>query len=162
MPDENTELVFEDFVRARKLYWEQEAGNTAGGAASPKSSGASLAQDGGDFILYSAGPRGIFGVLEDFDESGWFYLYDAKQRKVWKSALIYERANVLVQEEVVDIAWAADDSACGLALWGEFRAFFGLSSNLQLLKPVMDSEERGIPAAEWPAGFEQYLEKKID
>lgn len=162
MPDENTDLAYEDFVRARKLYWQQEAGDTASGAVPPKSDGASLAQDGGDFILYSAGPRAIFGVLEDCDQSGWFYLYDAKQRKVCKSALIYERANVAVQEEVVDIAWAADDSVCGLALWGEFRAFFGLSSNLQLLKPVMDSEERGIPAGEWPAGFEHYLEKEID
>lgn len=160
MPDENTELAYEDFVRARKQYWQQEAGNTSSAAVRPKSDGVSLAQDGGDFILYSAGPQGIVGVLEDCDQSGWFYLYDAKQRKVCKSALIYERANVAVQEEVVDIAWAADDSACGLALWGEFRAFFGLSSNLQLLKPVMDSEERGIPSGEWPAGFEHYLEKK--
>lgn len=161
MPDENAELSYEDFVRARR-HWQDGAKSSDTDVTPPKSGGASLAKDGSDFMLYSAGPRGIFAVFEDFDQSGWFYLYDAMQRKVLKSAHIYDRDNVLVQEEVVDVAWAADDSSCGLALWGEFRAFFGVSSDLQLRKPMMDSEERGIPAAQWPAGFEQYLEKKID
>jgi hypothetical protein len=29
-------------------------------------------------------------------------------------------------------------------------------------KPVMNAEEDGIPASDWPAGFERYLEKEID
>ncbi|MGH9677968.1 MAG: DUF2251 domain-containing protein, partial [Candidatus Acidiferrum sp.] len=114
------------------------------------------------FVLYSAGPEEMFAVFEEFDLTGWFYLYDAKQRKILKAAHIYNREKVSVEEDIVDIGWAADDSACGLALWGEFRAFLGVRNSLELRKPLMNSEERGIPAAEWPAGFEHYLEQKIE
>lgn len=161
MPEDRAELSFEEFVRARKAC-RRQAQADSGDATSPQSQASSPAQDGGDFLLYSAGPRGLFAVFEDFERSGWFYLYDAQQRKILKSARIYDRENVLVQEEVVDIGWAANDSACGLALWGEFRAFFALSGDVELHKPMHDSEERGIPAEKWPPGFEHYLEKKVD
>lgn len=162
MLEDRTELSFEEFVRARKAWRGQELANSGDATSQPQPQASSLAQDGGDFLLYSAGPRGLFAVFEDFEQSGWFYLYDAPQRRILKSAHIYDRENVLVQEEVVDIGWAADDSACGLALWGEFRAFFGLCGDVELHKPIQDSEERGIPAENWPPGFEHYLEKKVD
>lgn len=162
MNEELSELSYQDFVLARKLHQQQEPKNAAKGAVVSESEKASLVDEDSHFILYSDGPEGIFAVFEESDQTGWFYLYDAKQRKILKAAHVYDRVNVAVEEDVVDIGWAADDSACGLALWGEFRAFFGLSTDLLLRKPVMDSEERGIPAAEWPAGFDHYLEKKFD
>jgi hypothetical protein len=119
-------------------------------------------EDSGNFMLYSAGPEGFFAVFEDSAEAGWFYLYGAKQHAILKSALIYNRANVLVDEDVVDIGWAVDGSVCGLAVWGEFRAFLGVSNAVEIRKPVKDAEERGIPSNEWPAGFDRYLEKTID
>lgn len=160
MNEEHSELNYQDFVRARKLHWQQD--ETSAATAQPALEKAALVDEDSNFILYSDGPEGIFPVFEDSDQTGCFYLYDSKQRKILKAAQIYDRANVTVGEDVVDIGWAADESACGLALWGEFRAFFGLSNDLLLLKPVADPEERGIPTAEWPAGFEHYLEKKID
>jgi hypothetical protein len=161
MPDENAELSYEEFARARKLYQRPETANGNHGAPAGASA-TSLVQDGSDFMLYSAGPRKIFAVFEDFSQAGWFYLYDAAQQKILKSAYIYNRANVAVEEDVIDIGWAADDSACGLALWGEFRAFLGVSSDMHIAKPVTNSEDSGIPPAKWPAGFELYLEKKIE
>jgi len=107
-------------------------------------------------------PEGIFAVFEDSDQGGWFYLYSAPQKKILKCADIYNRSNVAVDEDVVDIGWAADGSACGLAVWGEFRAFLGISTDLEIRKPVMNAAEDGIDAKDWPAGFERYLEKKID
>jgi hypothetical protein len=152
MNEELSELSYEDFVQARKMHWQQ----APNGAARAKD------EDSSNFMLYAPGPEGFFAVFEDSSETGWFYLYGAKQHAILKSAHIYNRANVLVDEDVVDIGWAADGSACGLAVWGEFRAFLGVANDLKIGKPVMDAEERGIPSAEWPAGFDRYLETKIE
>jgi hypothetical protein len=160
MPDENGQLSYEDFVRARKLYWQPGVKPVTKGAIPPD--GTSLVQEGSDFMLYSAGPGGIFAVFEDFSQSGWFYLYDGQQQKVLKSAYVYNRSNVAVEEDVIDIGWATDDSCCGLAVWGEFRAFLGISNDVHFEHPVANADEHGIPSAKWPAGFELYLEKKPD
>jgi len=152
MNEELSELSYEDFVQARKLHRQQ----ATSGVASAKE------DDSGNFMLYSPGPEGFFAVFEDSAETGWFYLYGAKQRAVLKSAHVYDRASVLVDEDVVDIGWAVDGSACGLAIWGEFRAFLGVTNDLKVTKPVLDAEERGIPSSEWPTGFDRYLETKID
>jgi hypothetical protein len=162
MNEELSELSYEEFDRARNLHWQQEAKNAGRSVAPPESGTASAAENASSFMLYAPGPEGVFAVFEDSAETGWFYLYGAKQRAILKCAHIYNRANVLVDEDVVDIGWAVDGSACGLAVWGEFRAFLGVSNDLQLRKPVMDAEERGIPASDWPAGFDRYLETKID
>lgn len=162
MNEELTELSYEEFVRARKLHWQQKAIKTGENAARPENDPTPTAENAGNFMLYAPGPAGIFAVFEDSSRAGWFYLYGAKQRSILKSAHIYDRAGVAVDEDVVDIGWAEDGSACGLAVWGEFRAFLGVSKELELQKPVMDAEERGIPGSEWPAGFDRYLEKKID
>jgi hypothetical protein len=162
MNEELPELSYQDFVLARKLHRKEAAKSVANNAAAPDVEKKALPDEDSKFILYSDGPDGVFAVFEDSDQTGWFYLYDALQRKILKAAHIYDSANLVVEEDIVDIGWAADDSACGLALWGEFRAFFGLSKEFTLVKPVTDSEERGIPPAEWPAGFDHYVEKKFD
>jgi hypothetical protein len=165
MNEEISELIYEDFVRARNLYWHQQFAKNDGEAAVVLKKPAVAPTSGEDvsnFMLYAPGPEGVFAVFEDDDQTGWFYLYGAEHRAILKSAYIYDRSNVAVDEDVVDIGWAADGSACGLAVWGEFRAFLGVSNDLETQKPVTDAEERGIPTSHWPAGFDRYLEKKID
>ena len=160
--EELSELSYEEFVQAREQHWRKKANAPEPDEAQVENAPAAKSEDGGNFMLYSPGPEGFFAVFEDSVESGWFYLYGAKDHAILKSALIYKRANVLVDEDVVDIGWAVVGSACGLAVWGEFRAFLGVANDLELRKPVMDAEERGIPSSEWPAGFDRYLETKID
>jgi hypothetical protein len=162
MSEELSELSFEEFVRARKLFWQQEAKNAGNEVALPEKARALDGEDTGNFMLYAPGMEGIFAVFEDSDQAGWFYLYGAKQRQILRCAHIYNRANVVVDEDVVDIGWAVDGSSCGLAVWGEFRAFLGVTKDLVVRKQVMDAEQRGIPAGDWPDGFERYLEPKID
>jgi hypothetical protein len=162
MSEELCELSFEEFVRARKLYWQQEAKNAGNEVAVPEKVRALDGEDTGNFMLYAPGTEGIFAVFEDSDQAGWFYLYGAKQREIFKCAHIYNRSNVAVDEDVVDIGWAVDGSACGLAVWGEFRAFLGVSNDLEMRKPVMNAAEDGIPAKDWPAGFDRYLDTKIE
>ena len=162
MNEELPELSYEEFVRARKLYWQGEAKKSGSDEIIPKFEDVPLGDGDSSFMLYAPGAEGVFAVFEDAAETGWFYLYSAGEQAILKGAHIYDRANVIVDEDVVDIGWAADGSACGLAVWGEFRAFLGVSNNFEARKPLMDAEERGIPAGEWPAGFERYQEKKID
>ena len=160
MNEELLDLSYEEFVRARKLYWQ--AKNAGKDAVLPECGRVLMAADDSNFMLYAPGPEGIFAVFEDTDQTGWFYLYSAQQKKILRSTDIYNRANVAVEEDVVDMGWAVDGSACGLAVWGEFRAFLGISNDLAIGKPVRNAEEDGIPAADWPRGFERYLETNID
>ena len=162
MNEELSELSYEEFVRARSLYWQKEAKSAAKEMVLSENGGVPAGENSSSFMLYSTGPEGIFAIFEDSDQAGWFYLYGAKQREILKSAQIYNRSNVAVDEDVVDIGWAVDGSACGLAVWGEFRAFLGVSNALEMRKPVMNAGEDGIPATDWPAGFDRYLETKID
>lgn len=162
MNEELCDLSYEEFVRARSSYWQREAKKTEPGVVIPGFDKSKPGDDARSFMLYAPGREGVFAVFEDSAETGWFYLYGAKQHEILKCACIYNRANVIVDEDVVDIGWAADGSVCGLAVWGEFRAFLGVSNSLELRKPLMDAEERGIPASAWPAGFDRYLEEKID
>lgn len=161
MDEELFELSYQEFVSARKRYWQLEAKSAAESASQPNSETAPIIEEGNNFVLYAPGLGEIYGVFEDSGKTGWFYLYDAKQRKILKAALIYDRAKVAVDEDVVDMGWAEDGSACGLAVWGEFRAFLGASTDLELRKPVLNADEPGIPAGDWPRGFERYLEQKI-
>jgi hypothetical protein len=162
MHEELSELSYEEFVRARKSHWRKEAEGVGSAVVSPGNEATAAEEDASNFMLYAPGPEGFFAVFEDSGQAGWFYLYSAQQKRILKCADIYNRANVVVDEDVVDIGWAVDGSACGLAVWGEFRAFLGVSNDLEMRKPVMNAEEDGIPATEWPAGFDRYLEPKID
>ena len=162
MNEELSDLSYEEFVRARELHWQQEAKNAGKSVVSAEKGTTSATQNASNFMLYAPGPEGFFAVFEDSDQTGWFYLYSAKQKKILRCADIYNRANVIVDEDVVDIGWAVDGSACGLAVWGEFRAFLGVSNDLEMRKPVMNAAEDGIPAPDWPAGFDRYLEPKFD
>ena len=162
MNEELSELSYEEFVQARKLHWQQEQLNGGKDAVSAENDRKPSGENSSSFVLYAPGPEGIFAVFEDSGETGWFYLYGVLQKKILKCAHIYNRANVAVDEDVVDIGWAVDGSTCGLAVWGEFRAFLGVLKYLEIRKPVMNAEEDGIPSSDWPAGFARYLEMKID
>ena len=156
------ELANEEFVRARNLYWKHEAKSRGDGAVPPEFEKVGIGEHGSNFILYSPGPGGIFAVFEDGAETGWFYLYAQAQKKILRCAHIYDRCSVAVGEDEVDIGWAADDSVCGIAVFGQFRAFLGISSDLEIRKPMMGADEDGISTQLWPPGFEHYLENRQD
>jgi hypothetical protein len=156
------ELANEEFVRARKQYWKEDAKSLGSGVVPPDFEKVGIGADHNNFILYSPGPGGIFAVFEDGAEVGWFYLYGQTQKMILRSAHVYARSNVAVGEDEVDIGWAADDSVCGIAIFGQFRAFLGISRDLEIRKPIMSADEDGISAQDWPPGFEHYLENRPD
>ena len=159
------ELIYEDFVRARDLHMGRSTARSAAASASSNSvpGGSSIGQsssDDGSFMLYSPGPGEIFAVFEQNAEDGRFYLYDAESKHILHSAHIYDRVNAEVRDDEIDVGWAADDSACGVAVFGQFRAFLGVKSPLELRKPLADEESPGFSEAEWPRGFEHYRENR--
>ena len=162
MSDATPELAYEEFVRARKLYWKQEAKSLGNHAVLPDFEKVEIGAGDSNFILYSPGPDGIFAVFEDRAETGWFYLYGQTQKKILRCTHVYNRSNVAVGEDEVDVGWAADDSACGIAIFGRFRAFLGISNDLEIRKPIMSADENGISERDWPPGFEHYLENRPD
>jgi hypothetical protein len=162
MSEATPELSYENFVRARKLHRKQEAKSLGSDAVLADFDKIEIGENDSNFILYSPGPGGVLAVFEDDNETGWLYLYDTAQRTILRSAHVYNRADVAVAEDEVDIGWAADESVCGLAVWGQFRAFLGISNALEMRKPVVSDDEQGICAQDWPPGFEHYLEKKLD
>jgi hypothetical protein len=156
------ELSYEDFVRARKLHWKQEAKSLGDDVVLPVFENVETGPNDSNFILCSPGLPGVLGVFEDASETGWLYLYDVAQKRILRCTHVYNRANVAVQADEVDIGWAADDLVCGLAVWGQFRAFLGIRNNLEMRKPIATPDEPGILAQDWPPGFEHYLDKKLD
>jgi hypothetical protein len=156
------ELSYEDFVRARMLHWKQQAKNFDDDVVLPVCDKAETGENESNFILCSPGPPGVLAVFEDAAETGWLYLYDVAQRRILRCTHVYNRANVAVQADEVDIGWAADEAVCGLAVWGQFRAFLGIRNTLEIRKPIATPDEPGIFAPDWPSGFEHYLEKKLD
>ncbi len=156
------ELVYEDFVRARDQHTGRSSMSSQAGATASNSVPGQAAVDDGSFVLYSPGPGEIFAVFEQNAEDGRFYLYDGESKRVLRSAHVYDRINAEVHSDEIDVGWAADDSACGLAVFGQFRAFLGLKSALELRKPLANEDSPGFSEAEWPRGFEHYRENRAD
>ncbi len=163
MNEELSELSYEEFVRARKLHWQEETEKCRADALFRQKTTQPSMRRMPAISCCTRPARKVFSpCLRILAKPAGFIFTVRNSKKILKCADIYNRANVVVDEDVVDIGWAVDGSACGLAVWGEFRAFLGVSNDLEMRKPVMNAEEDGIPASEWPAGFDRYLEPKID
>jgi hypothetical protein len=86
MNEELSELSYEEFVRARNFYWQREAKKLEPGVVIPDFDKVADGEGASSFMLYAPGPEGVFAVFEDSVDTGWFYLYGAKQRAILKCA----------------------------------------------------------------------------
>ena len=153
------ELSYRDFVRSRKLYWKSEAKKLGNEVEVPSFDEVEIGDSDSNFIHWSPGPDEILAVFEDDENAGWIYLYDSKQRQILKCTHIYNRSRVDVKSEDVDVLWSDDKQSCGVAIWGQFRAFLGLSNGIEMRKPVTARDEDGFCSANWPDGFAHLLLK---
>lgn len=154
------ELKYEEFVRARDLHTGRSGTSSPASATASNSVRGEAAADDGSFVLYSPGPGEIYAVFEQNAEDGRFYLYDGESKRILRSAHVYDRINADVRDDEIDVGWAADDSACGLAVFGQFRAFLGVKSPIELRKPLANEDSPGFSEGEWPRGFEHYRENR--
>jgi len=116
MDTEQSNLTYEDFVRARKVHWMQKATALDSDVRIPQSEKIELGEDASNFMISAQGPDGLYAVFEDSDEVGWFYIYDSLSKCILKATHVYNRSNVSVGAEDVDVGWSADGEICCVAI----------------------------------------------
>lgn len=162
MSEPLADLCYEDFVRARKIHWKQEAKTLGSNSSIPAFDEVALGDDDSNFVVHAAGPASVFGVFEDAAETGWFYLFSADERRILKCTHVYNRSRVSVDSEDVFVVWSADKGTCAAAVWDQMRAFLGISNGVELRAPIIDKETPGFAADEWPDGFAHLLLRTED
>jgi hypothetical protein len=149
----NRDFPDEDFVRTRKRHWMQEAQQHDKAVAVPDINQIRLTADDSNFIISAPGATGIEAVFEDSTEVGWFYVYDVVGRRILNGTHVYNRTDVQVDSEDVDVLWSNDPETGAVAIWAEMRAFLGRHDRLQIRAQVKNRNTPGIAADEWPPGF---------
>lgn len=107
-----------------------------------------------DFIKEASGPPGLFGVFEDDGETGYLYLYEPEGQGVTRHLHIYNRTPELcVLESDVEVEWSADQTKCGVRIWGKMRGIINLASGHEGRVMLESRSTPGIDDAEWMKGF---------
>jgi hypothetical protein len=157
MESNEPEFTYEEFVRARKCHWMGEARTLGSEVVVPSFEGIQLGEDESNFMISAKGPDNLHAVFEDSDETGWFYIYDSLSKCVLKATHVYNRCDVDVESEDVDVCWSTGGDVCGVAVWGEMRAFLGVKREIEMRKRMANREADGFYASEWPEGFAHLL-----
>jgi hypothetical protein len=148
-----TEFAYEDFVRARKCHWMEEARTLGSEVDVPSFERIKLGEDESNFMISAKGPGNLHAVFEDSAETGWFYIYDSLSKCILKATHVYNRSDVNVEAEDVDISWSVGGDVCCAAVWGQMRAFLGVKREIEMRKPITSPGADGFYASEWPEGF---------
>lgn len=107
-----------------------------------------------DFIKEAPGPSGLFGVFEDDGETGYLYLYEPEGQGVTRHLHIYNRTPELdVTEADVEVEWSADQTKCGVRVWGKMRGIINVASGQEGRVMLASRSSPGIGDAEWMKGF---------
>ena len=107
-----------------------------------------------DFIKEASGPSGLFCVFEDDGETGYLYIYEPDGRGVIRHLHIYDRTpEFYVEEGDVQVQWSADQTKCGVRIWGKMRGIFNVASGQEGRVWLTSRNTPGIGDAEWMKGF---------
>jgi hypothetical protein len=161
MDKDESEFAHEDFVRARKSHWMQEARSLGSDVDVPSFERIQLDEDESNFMISANGPDNLHAVFEDSAETGWFYIYDSLSKCVLKATHVYNRRDVNVEADDVDVCWFTYGDVCCAAVWGKVRAFLGVKREIEMRKPITSPGADGFYSSEWPEGF-AYLLKTTD
>jgi hypothetical protein len=157
MDSGESEFAYEEFVKARKSHWMEEARTLGSEIEVPSSERIQLGEDESNFMISAKGPDNLHGVFEDSAETGWFYIYDSLSKCVLKATHVYNRRDVDVESEDVDVCWSTGGDVCCIAVWGQIRAFLGVKREIEMRKPITNTDADGFYASEWPEGFAHLL-----
>jgi Uncharacterized protein conserved in bacteria (DUF2251) len=161
MSDDLPVLNYQDFVRVRKLHWMKEAKNLDSQLVVPALQDVVLNGKDSRFIIDAPSPKGVFGVFEDDGDVGWLYLFRPHEQRILNCTHIYNKSNVSVDADDVDVVWSSDHETCVVAIWAKMRAFLGVSNGIEMREPVLSRDSFGIQFSRWPAGFAHLLPKGI-
>lgn len=108
------------------------------------------------FIIEAVGPDGVFGVFEDDGDTGYLYVYEPNKSSILQNLHIYNRSTeVDVQEKDVFVIWSADETKCGVVVWGQMRGIINLAGGRSFRMPLRSRGSPGVTDAEWLKGFEK-------
>jgi hypothetical protein len=118
-----SEFAYEEFVKARKSHWMEEARTLGSEIEVPSSERIQLGEDESNFMISAKGPDNLHGVFEDSAETGWFYIYDSLSKCVLKATHVYNRRDVDVESEDVDVCWSTGGMFAALPYGDKFGLF---------------------------------------
>ena len=112
-------------------------------------------EDVGDagFIVDSAGPGTLFGVLEDSGETGDLYVYDRAAGKVlaWVQVYVHGRRPAVSVEDV-EVAWSIRQDKVAARLFGTIHAIIRLEDGASVSTGLRE-QGLGIQDLHWLDGF---------
>jgi hypothetical protein len=152
-----TTSEYEDFLRARMTFWKTEARKVDPTLAVAPTSEVELEENSSHFAVSCAGPAEIVAILEDSDEVGWLYLYEPLGQRRLRCSHVYNRQCANVEADDIDVVWSMDHQTCGVAIWGQFYVFLGISNGVRMRKRIQDKDSDGFYFQEWPDGFQHFL-----
>lgn len=106
-----------------------------------------------NFIVHEPGSD-VIGVFEDDGETGYLYLYSAREQTVLRYLHIYDRSETVVVSACdVRVVRSQDRQKCGVKIWGKMRGIIDLFSDKQGRVWLENRNTPGIDDAEWLTGF---------
>ena len=107
-----------------------------------------------EFVVGLANSAGLFGIFEDAEDTGYFYLSRHMDDGIIDHLHICDHPNALgIVEEDVEVEWSRDETKCGVKIWGRFYGIFDLSASQKIGILVKDRETTPIESVDLLSGF---------
>lgn len=118
------------------------------------------------FVGDTYGPEEYVAFFEENDGTeaeipmgGFLYISDQKKDRVVRHLQIYSNPTLGIKKEDVRVFWSADNSKCGVAIWGQMRGIIDLANQKENCSLLENRHSPGITDAEWLKGFENYVDQ---
>jgi hypothetical protein len=110
--------------------------------------------------LEEEGPNGLFAIFQEDEGTGSFYVYEPTKQTVLASVRLYVRpAEIEIRESDVQVMWSADQTKCGVTVWGRMRAILDIQGRKEIFAPLENRLSNAVTDPEWLKGFEDYLDQ---
>jgi hypothetical protein len=112
-----------------------------------------------NFIVFSRGPHGLFGVFEDEGDTGYLYVYDSVAGRVENHLHVYDRSDSLnVKKDDVSVHWSKQLDKCAVAIWNSIRGIIDVRNNTTGVAKFETRLSPGANDPKWLEGFEHLFE----
>jgi hypothetical protein len=98
-----------------------------------------------DFVIGLANANGLYGIFEDYEDTGYLYLSDHGGEGIIDHLHIYDYPEKLgVDEKDIEVVWSKDQTKCGVKIWGKFYGIFDLEASKKTSILVKDKNTAPI------------------
>jgi hypothetical protein len=139
------------FIRARQRFWKEKAREQDPRLISRAERESPIETN---FVVYTKGPRPLFGVFEDDGDTGYLYLLNASEQKILQRIQIYDQAKALgVGPDDVQVLWSKGGIKCGVSIWDKIRGIIDRTGEREGRVKLESRATPGIGDVEWLSGF---------